>query len=102
MTIDILIGQDMFWELMSGEVLRGDKGIIAQRSVFGWVLSGSCGNPSTGGVAMLNISNIPENIISKFWDLRVHWGGREVRFRFVRGQVQRRYCLFFTNICTYI
>ena len=69
MTIDILIGQDMFWELISGEVVRGDKGIIAQRSVFGWVLSGSCGNPSTGGVAMLNISNIPEDIISKFWDL---------------------------------
>ena len=39
--IDLLIGQDLFWSLMRGNTFRPDEncGIVAQESVFGWVLS---------------------------------------------------------------
>ena len=37
--IDILIGSDYYWDIVTGEVLRGD-GPIAVHSKFGWLLSG--------------------------------------------------------------
>ncbi len=68
--IDILIGQDLFWSLMKdGLVRHKGSNVSAQESVFGWVLSGSHGQGTSSGVAMLNISSIPDDIVSRFWDL---------------------------------
>ena len=39
-TIDVLIGCDYYWEIVSGETLRGDSGPAAVSSKFGWLLSG--------------------------------------------------------------
>lgn len=70
LNIDILIGQDLFWSLMSGKVHKGEKsGIVAQESIFGWVLSGSSGSQGKSGVSMLNVCTIPDNIVKSFWDL---------------------------------
>ncbi|XP_067029594.1 uncharacterized protein [Acropora muricata] len=38
--IDILIGSDFYFEILTGEVLRGDSGPVAVNSKFGWVVSG--------------------------------------------------------------
>ena len=38
--IDILIGSDFYFEILTGEVLRGDSGPLAVNSNFGWVVSG--------------------------------------------------------------
>ena len=38
--IDILIGSDFYFEILTGEVLRGDSGPVAVNSNFGWVVSG--------------------------------------------------------------
>jgi hypothetical protein len=71
LVIDILIGQDLFWTLMMNDIVRGTNAtVIAQQSVFGWVLSGALGGEcSNSGTTLLNISTIPKQILSRFWDL---------------------------------
>ena len=39
MKVDVLIGSDQYWELVTGEVRRGDSGPVAIRTTLGWVLS---------------------------------------------------------------
>ena len=63
LSVDILIGQDLFWSLMVGNVFRDEKsGVVAQESTFGWVLSGSCSTNSNDGVTLLNMCTIQERI----------------------------------------
>ena len=38
--IDILIGSDFYWHMVSGDTTRGETGPVAVRSKFGWLLSG--------------------------------------------------------------
>ena len=38
-SVDILIGSDYYWDIVTGEVLKGD-GPIVVHSKFGWLLSG--------------------------------------------------------------
>ena len=38
--IDILIGSDYYFDLITGEIVRGEKGPVAINSVFGWLVSG--------------------------------------------------------------
>ena len=70
LVIDILIGQDLCWTLMKDGVVRDpNSSVVAQKTVFGWVLSGCSGGGDNHGVSMLNVSTIPEHILSRFWDL---------------------------------
>ena len=63
LSIDILIGQDFFWSLMMGNIFREEKsGIVAQETVFGWVLSGVSGSQTHSDVALLNLCSIPDNL----------------------------------------
>ena len=39
--IDILIGTDHYWDVVTGETVRGDSGPTAVSSNFGWLLSGA-------------------------------------------------------------
>ena len=43
--IDILIGSDQYWELVTGETRRGDFGPVAINTKMGWVLSGATTPP---------------------------------------------------------
>ena len=36
---DILIGSNFYFEILTGEVVRGDSGPVAISSKFGWVVS---------------------------------------------------------------
>ena len=52
MKVDLLIGLDVYWKFMTPEMVCLPEGLVAQRSLFGWVLSGPL--PATtpiGGVS---------------------------------------------------
>ena len=38
--VDLLIGSDFYWDFVSGEMRRGDKGPVAAKTTLGWILSG--------------------------------------------------------------
>ena len=38
--IDVLIGSDFYFDVVSGDVVRGNSGPVALGSTFGWTLSG--------------------------------------------------------------
>jgi hypothetical protein len=38
--VDVLIGSDQYWDMVTGETVRGDSGPVAINIKLGWVLSG--------------------------------------------------------------
>ena len=69
-TTDILIGQDFYWSIMLGDVFRSENSnLVAQRSVFGWILSGCTRGSNSDGISLLNVGIIPEQVAKSFWDL---------------------------------
>ncbi len=41
-TIDILVGSDQYWQIVTGEVIKGESGPTAMNTKLGWVLFRSC------------------------------------------------------------
>ena len=56
---DILIGSDSYWNFVTGQVVRGDRGLTAIYTKMGWVLSGQMEN---FGVAM-NLTAVSAHIL---------------------------------------
>ena len=56
--VDILVGLDSYWKLMTPEIVVMSDGLVAQRSVFGWMLSGPSPAP-TVAASQLSISHQP-------------------------------------------
>lgn len=58
--IDFLIGSDHYWDLVTGETIRGNSGPTTINSKFGWLLSGpinvSCSPNQSNTVSNLIIS----------------------------------------------
>ena len=81
LNIDIFIGSDQYWELVTGEILHGTSGPIAINSALGWVLSGpvdsaNLGTPSTCLVMYtLRVDGLPHDCqdlddrLKSFWEL---------------------------------
>ena len=71
--VDVLIGLDSYWTFMKSGIVRNTGGLVAQESVFGWVLSGSLvddgGSPSVVSHQLLCFNEVPEAALHKFWDL---------------------------------
>ena len=44
--VDILIGYDQYWNVVTGEVRKGTSGPTAINTILGWVLSGPVENHS--------------------------------------------------------
>ena len=82
--IGILIGVDQYWEVVTGEIVRGRSGPSAMQTCFGWVLSGPV--PGVGAESHVTCSNIShvltaqthssqqelvhlEKKLQAFWDL---------------------------------
>ena len=61
--IDVLIGSDYYWDIITGEVARGDDKLVAVSSKFGWLVSGSTKGDS--GTAHFTTSNL---IVQKPYD----------------------------------
>ncbi|PFX11353.1 hypothetical protein AWC38_SpisGene24962, partial [Stylophora pistillata] len=57
-SIDILIGTDYYWDIVTGESIRGEFGPTAINSKFGWLLSGP-----TEEQHVHEISNVVSNLI---------------------------------------
>ena len=47
--IDILVGSDHYWKLVTGEVIRKDNTPTANKTKLGWVLSGPVEGLSSQG-----------------------------------------------------
>ncbi|XP_063601659.1 uncharacterized protein LOC134777731 [Penaeus indicus] len=73
LSIDILVGLDAYWGFMDPEIKPyQSNGLVAQKSVFGWVLSGSWMNSSDKpfeSTQMLCIGNVTDSDLSEFWSL---------------------------------
>ncbi|XP_068757562.1 uncharacterized protein [Montipora capricornis] len=59
--IDVLIGSDYYWEIVSGKTVHGDCGPTAVSSKFGWLLSGPLRDSMTSDTVTSNL------IISGDW-----------------------------------
>ena len=44
--VDILIGSDQYWDLITGRTRRGTNGPVAIETKLGWVLSGPTSSPT--------------------------------------------------------
>ena len=87
--IDILVGSDFYWSLVTGEIIRTERGLIAACSTLGWLISGPVETSSTGKlihthahlaitVVSLNptfsnsqMNNQPVTILKKFWEVEM-------------------------------
>ena len=86
-TIDILIGADYYWSLMTEDIVRLDERLVAIRSKFGYILSGPIevkekrmNNPHSSlcvhvmGVTTEPVTDVDEDTlleskVNKLWDL---------------------------------
>ncbi|MEE4247170.1 MAG: DUF1759 domain-containing protein [Kangiellaceae bacterium] len=70
--VDILIGLDQYWEIMTGKAVRISDGLIAQESRFGWILSGKVPSQQTSAlmVSSLHVSTaLSDTDMRRFWEL---------------------------------
>lgn len=79
--VDILIGSDQYWELVTGEMRRGKSGPVAINTTLGWVLSGVASSPAqdTSSTCLvthtLRVDGLPQNgkalddRLKSFWEL---------------------------------
>ena len=47
-SIDILIGSEYYFDILTGEIVRGESGPVAINSEFGWVVSGPTNDTASG------------------------------------------------------
>ena len=64
--IDVLIGSDHYWSLVTGETIVGDAGPVAVSSRLGWLLSGPSDNSSTVNLTYSNVivNGDSDNLVS--------------------------------------
>ena len=75
--VDILVGQDFYWRLMTPEIVSIAPGLVAQRTIFGWVMSGLLPEDHSSPRVQSNVSvshqllccDVSESMVRKFWDL---------------------------------
>jgi len=76
MDIDVLIGSDVYWSLVTGEIVRGKCGPVAINTKLGWVLSGP--TEPVGSVSLLITHALhmnaieadgPDAVLRSFWEL---------------------------------
>ena len=79
-TIEVLIGSDYYWDIITNESIRADSGPTAVSSKFGWILSGPASDLSSRGdnvSSHLCISGSPHSIegndeivsvLRRFWE----------------------------------
>ena len=71
-TVDILIGLDSYWKLVTPRIVPGPDGLVAQETVFGWMVSGSVSGGSGVGPDVshqLLCFNVTDACLRQLWDL---------------------------------
>ena len=96
--VDILVGQDFYWRLMTPEIVSIAPGLVAQRTIFGWVMSGLLPEDHSSPRVQSNVSvshqllccDVSESMVRKFWDLEsIGVVGRESQ---LEDPVMRDFC----------
>ena len=64
-TIDVLVGSDFYWALVTGEIIKMDNGLVAISSKLGWLLSGPSDHTVKDAITHTQLS-IVQNIDSPF------------------------------------
>ncbi|XP_068247928.1 uncharacterized protein [Palaemon carinicauda] len=70
--VDILVGLDAYWKFMLPNKYVQYENLVAQESLFGWILSGSCNESFDKGNVnsqLFCINNVSESALNNFWDL---------------------------------
>ncbi|XP_071961249.1 uncharacterized protein [Antedon mediterranea] len=77
--VDILVGLDYYWQFMGRGIHNLPEGLVAQDTVFGWVISGRWNLNDNINVTrnhnvnvspqLLCITDISDDRLNKFWDL---------------------------------
>ena len=70
--VDMLIGSDFYWQLTTGEIIRGQTGPVAINTKLGWVLSGPVTNNEADDTHTLQIGSSEEQLdktLKSFWEL---------------------------------
>ncbi|XP_013390867.1 uncharacterized protein LOC106159196 [Lingula anatina] len=72
-SIDLLIGLDSYWRFFTGETVKLSQHLIAQKSIFGWIVSGVVPVSETSFVShshqLFCLSDFSEKAAHSFWDL---------------------------------
>ena len=74
MSIDILIGLDWYWQLVRPEFECPQAGLVAQNTVFGWMLSGSVSQEEASvnvSHQLLCMCDLTDSDVRKFWEIDV-------------------------------
>ena len=80
--IDVLIGSNYYWSVVTGKLVKGNSGPVAMNSIFGWLLSGSVDSCSSiytnhthvvitdtvDGVSRDNQDDLLSRTLKRFWD----------------------------------
>ena len=75
--VDLLIGSDVYWDIVTGEVVRGANGPVAINTTLGWVLSGPAQTSDVTSVNYTSIhtlridgsTDVLEKELQSFWEL---------------------------------
>jgi len=77
-SIDVLIGSDHYWKLVTGEIHQGEQDPVAIRSKLGWLLSGSMDSSHGVGLTHINLTLTKEcipksheplqDVLCTFWE----------------------------------
>ena len=83
-TIDKLVGSDQYWQIVTGEVIKGESGPTAMNTKLGWVLSGPVESSTVKHESVTNLACTHvlkcaanplidgaglDNKMKKFWEL---------------------------------
>lgn len=79
MEVDVLIGSDWYWSLVTGRVIRGESGPTAIHTKVGWILSGPTSNQATVNLTFSTVHTLKVDTVAtepslddqlkKFWEL---------------------------------
>lgn len=78
--VDVLVGSDSYWKLVTGRIIRGDDGPIAIHTRVGWVLSGPvnhmevsinlvCAVTHSLKIDIVSTEPTLDDQLKRFWDL---------------------------------
>ena len=75
LVIDLLIGLDQYWEIVTGKCIRLSPGLVAQESRLGWIISGSFPSRDQQVSApasclnLLCVNGPSDSLVRSMWDL---------------------------------
>ena len=77
--VDVLVGSDWYWSLVTGRVIKGKTGPIAIHTKVGWILSGPASSQATVNLTLTSAHTLKvdtfiaepslDDRLKQFWEL---------------------------------